>query len=162
MLNPKTGHVSPQFHIVFANAFDTVKQGCDFESLWQSKANMEEQLSETFQVDEAHTVFQSPWFDDPSNPEAMASKPSSQPCNETGNTSPQTSNGAPAMSPPNTIEQEAPSTNPPVVIEQEEGAVQPNPSATTQPASTNQDPSPSLSQLGSDQPKQTNKKKGLR
>ena len=51
VLNPKTGHVSPQFHVVFDDKFDTVKQGTDFESLWQAKAGVEDHLSDTFNIE---------------------------------------------------------------------------------------------------------------
>jgi len=54
ILNPTTGHVSPQFHIVFDDLFETVKQGADCESLWQKKANIPDQLSETISVEIPH------------------------------------------------------------------------------------------------------------
>ena len=75
VLNPKTGHVSPQFHVVFDDHFDTVKQGGKFESLWQDKADLEDHLSDTFNVETPHQRFKSPWFSEATDPEAIAGKP---------------------------------------------------------------------------------------
>jgi len=40
MLNTQTGLVSPQFHVVFDDNFDTVGHDAKFESLWQNKAKL--------------------------------------------------------------------------------------------------------------------------
>ena len=75
VLNPKTGHVSPQFRVVFDDKFDTVKQGGEFESLWQKKADILEHTSDSFNVDTPDNRLQSPWFKDSDDPEAVAGKP---------------------------------------------------------------------------------------
>jgi hypothetical protein len=41
VLNTQTGHVSPQFHCVFDDNFDTVTRDKKFQSLWQQKANLQ-------------------------------------------------------------------------------------------------------------------------
>ena len=72
ILNPKTGHVSPQFHVVFDDNFDTVKQTAEnFESLWQEKSNIENQLSETVSVDIPHQRFRNEWEMEPLEPEPI-------------------------------------------------------------------------------------------
>ena len=75
VLNPKTGHVSPQFHVVFDDTFDTVKQGVDVESLWQDKAALADQISNTFHVDTPVTSFAQPWFHRANDPEALKGQP---------------------------------------------------------------------------------------
>jgi hypothetical protein len=40
ILNPATALVSPQFHVVFDDNFDTVLKDANFDSLWQVKANL--------------------------------------------------------------------------------------------------------------------------
>ena len=40
VLNSQTGLVSPQFHCVFDDAFDTCRRDSSFESLWQFKAKL--------------------------------------------------------------------------------------------------------------------------
>ena len=47
VLNPQTGHVSPQFHLVFDDHFDTVKRDAKFESLWQAKAKFQQPVTST-------------------------------------------------------------------------------------------------------------------
>ena len=76
VLNPKTGHVSPQFHVVFDDKFDTVKQGIDVESKWQEKADLADQVSDTFNVDIPHPKFTSPWITSKANPLASSPSPS--------------------------------------------------------------------------------------
>ena len=41
VLNTQTGHVSPQFHVVYDDNFVTVKKDAKFESLWQKKLQLE-------------------------------------------------------------------------------------------------------------------------
>lgn len=40
VLNTRTGHVTPQFHCVYDDAFATCKRDAKFESLWQMKAKL--------------------------------------------------------------------------------------------------------------------------
>ena len=51
VLNLKTGHVSPQFHVVFDDSFQTVLQDHFSASLWQEKANLHGSLSEDVLVE---------------------------------------------------------------------------------------------------------------
>ena len=50
ILNTKTGLVSPQFHVIYDDHFETVERDADFKSIWQSKAKIQgtmENLSAT-------------------------------------------------------------------------------------------------------------------
>jgi hypothetical protein len=38
ILNPQTGYISPQFHCVFDDNFDTPSQDANFSSVWEEKA----------------------------------------------------------------------------------------------------------------------------
>jgi len=40
-LNTQTGNVSPQFHCIFDDSFETCKRDAKFQSLWQSKAKLQ-------------------------------------------------------------------------------------------------------------------------
>ena len=40
ILNPKTGYVSPQFHCVYDDAFDSIKSDADFSTVWATKAGL--------------------------------------------------------------------------------------------------------------------------
>ena len=46
VLNLQTGHVSPQFHVVFDDDFDTVNADAAFESLWQEKSGLPNMTSD--------------------------------------------------------------------------------------------------------------------
>jgi hypothetical protein len=46
VLNLQTGHVSPQFHVVFDDRFDTVAEDANFETLWQEKAGLPNSMSD--------------------------------------------------------------------------------------------------------------------
>ena len=83
VLNPRTGHVSPQFHVVFDDKFDTVKQGTNIDSLWQSKTNIEDALSDEWNVEIPHPKLKSPWFEDIKDPEATKGKPEEVPTRQT-------------------------------------------------------------------------------
>ena len=83
ILNTQTGLVSPQFHLIYDDDFDTVKRDVKFKSLWQIKArlqtrtqnNQSQDLLPTFsdrhtqnysppQADpNVHDMFQVPWMD---------------------------------------------------------------------------------------------------
>ncbi|MDA3833359.1 MAG: reverse transcriptase domain-containing protein [Spirochaetales bacterium] len=41
ILNPTTGYVSPQFHCVYDNGFDTPKKDKNFSNIWSKKAGLE-------------------------------------------------------------------------------------------------------------------------
>ncbi|MEL6660877.1 MAG: reverse transcriptase domain-containing protein, partial [Bacteroidota bacterium] len=41
VLNTQTGLVSPQFHVIYDDAFDTVKRDAKFSSLWAQKAKLQ-------------------------------------------------------------------------------------------------------------------------
>ena len=41
ILNTTTGGVSPQFHVVYNDKFETVGNDCLFQSLWQKKAKLQ-------------------------------------------------------------------------------------------------------------------------
>ena len=71
ILNPKTGHVSSQFHVIFDDHFETVKQGADIDSLWQQKAGMPNQLSDSVSVDIPHNRFKQDWVMEPFEPEPI-------------------------------------------------------------------------------------------
>jgi len=63
VLNLATGHVSPQFHVVFDDKFETVNQDHLAASLWQEKANLSGNLSENILVDkDIDSVLRSPWY----------------------------------------------------------------------------------------------------
>ena len=63
VLNLKTGHVSPQFHVVFDDEFHTVNQDYASSSLWQEKANLESNRSESILVDpEVQRTLKSKWY----------------------------------------------------------------------------------------------------
>lgn len=40
ILNPKTGYVSPQFHCIFDDAFETPNQDTNFNKIWAAKAGL--------------------------------------------------------------------------------------------------------------------------
>ena len=40
ILNPKTGFVSPQFHCIFDDKFDSIKHDKNFSSVWAEKAGL--------------------------------------------------------------------------------------------------------------------------
>ena len=40
ILNPKTGFVSPQFHCIFDDKFDSVKTDKNFSKIWAEKAGL--------------------------------------------------------------------------------------------------------------------------
>ena len=83
ILNTQTGLVSPQFHLIYDDDFDTVKRDVKFKSLWQIKArlqtrtqnNQSQDFLPTFsdrhtqnysppQADpNVHDMFQVPWMD---------------------------------------------------------------------------------------------------
>ena len=44
VLNTQTGLVSPQFHLIYDDDFDTVKRDAKFKSLWQIKAKIQSHL----------------------------------------------------------------------------------------------------------------------
>ncbi len=46
VLDLKTGHVSPQFHVVFDDKFDCMKKDANFASLWQAKADLPNSTSD--------------------------------------------------------------------------------------------------------------------
>ncbi len=46
VLNLKTGHVSPQFHIVFDDKFNCMKEDANFASSWQTKADLPNSTSD--------------------------------------------------------------------------------------------------------------------
>ena len=46
VLNTQTGLVSPQYHVIYDDHFDTVTRDATFESLWQSKAQLQEHSQE--------------------------------------------------------------------------------------------------------------------
>ena len=46
ILNTQTGLVSPQFHLVYDDHFDTVTRDKHFSSLWQYKAKLQDSTSE--------------------------------------------------------------------------------------------------------------------
>ncbi len=63
VLNLKTGHVSPQFHVVFDDKFDCVKEDANFASLWQTKADLPNSTSDEDLV--GHVLpssLSSPWY----------------------------------------------------------------------------------------------------
>ena len=63
VLNLKTGHVSPQFHVIFDDEFQTVTMDHSSESLWQEKANMPNNRSQEILVDsDIKAVLKSPWI----------------------------------------------------------------------------------------------------
>lgn len=41
VLNTQTGHVTPQFHCIYDDAFATCKRDAKFQSLWQFKAKLD-------------------------------------------------------------------------------------------------------------------------
>ena len=41
ILNTQTGLVSPHFHLIYNDDFDTVKRDAKFHSLWQAKAKLQ-------------------------------------------------------------------------------------------------------------------------
>ena len=98
VLNPKTGHVSPQFHIVFDNTFDTVKQDMDFESLWQEKSNMVDQLSETVAVDIPDSHFKEQWLMESIEPKPITiTSPSTEGNNSNSEANAQTPSQSPTI-----------------------------------------------------------------
>ena len=40
VLNTQTGHVSPQFHVIYDDNFETVRKDAKFESVWQEKLKL--------------------------------------------------------------------------------------------------------------------------
>ena len=63
VLNLNTGHVSPQFHVVFDDEFDTVGQDYAFESAWQGLADLDINKSESSLVEKSiDPKFQSKWY----------------------------------------------------------------------------------------------------
>ena len=42
ILNPQTGYISPQFHCIFDDAFDSAKKDAKFEAIWAAKAGLQE------------------------------------------------------------------------------------------------------------------------
>ena len=63
MLNLKTGHVSPQFHIIFDDDFATVNQDFAAQSLWQELAGLDNNRSDATLVDkDINAKLQSPWY----------------------------------------------------------------------------------------------------
>ena len=89
ILNPKTGHVSCQFHVVFDDRFETVKQGANIESLWEQKAGIPDQLSESISVEIPHQRFNQDWVMEPLEPEPI---PITSPPSESTNVDHQTNN----------------------------------------------------------------------
>ena len=43
ILNTQTGTVSPQFHVIYDDTFETARRDKHFESLWQAKARLQEE-----------------------------------------------------------------------------------------------------------------------
>ena len=63
MLNLKTGHVSPQFHVIFDDEFETVNHDYACESTWQELADLESNRSESSLVDKViDKHMESPWY----------------------------------------------------------------------------------------------------
>ena len=63
VLNLKTGHVSPQFHVVFDDEFSTVNQDFASQSLWQELAGLESNRSDNILVDkDIDPHMASPWY----------------------------------------------------------------------------------------------------
>ena len=63
VLNLKTGHVSPQFHVVFDDEFNTVNHDYASQSLWQDLAGLDDNRSETTLVDkDIDLSMKSPWY----------------------------------------------------------------------------------------------------
>jgi len=113
ILNPTTGHVSPQFHIVFDDLFETVKQGADCESLWQKKANVPDQLSETISVEIPHQRFKQDWVMEPLAPEPIPINPT-----------------ATSVADTTTVNQTTNNPQPPAIVEDEETPKSPAPEST--------------------------------
>ena len=62
VLNLKTGHVSPQFHLVFDDDFQTVTTDQSSTLLWQEKANLADNRSQEVLVDpDIKLIMKSPW-----------------------------------------------------------------------------------------------------
>jgi len=56
ILNTQTGFVSPQFHVVYDDNFDTVTHDKQFKSLWQYKAKLQVQDQTTSDPDRTDTL----------------------------------------------------------------------------------------------------------
>ena len=109
VLNLKTGHVSPQFHVVFDDDFQTVDQDHNAESIWQEKANLEGNQSETILVDpDIHQRMKSPWYTTtpqqphPTNPVSNDTDTSEQPAES--NSTPEQQEPAPLRRSPRIAE----------------------------------------------------------
>ena len=46
ILNPKTGYISPQFHCVYDDAFDSIKNDNNFSDVWATKAGLQKEEEE--------------------------------------------------------------------------------------------------------------------
>ena len=51
VLNTQSGNVSPQFHCIYDDNFNTCKRDAKFQSLWQSKAKFQTVPRVTYTVD---------------------------------------------------------------------------------------------------------------
>ena len=79
VLNLKTGHVSPQFHLVFDDEFQTVTMDKSSESLWQEKANLADNRSQEVLVDpDINNIMKSPWVTIKATPPAEQPTPEPQ------------------------------------------------------------------------------------
>ena len=55
ILNPQTGYISPQFHCIFDDAFDSAKKDAKFEAIWAAKAGLQEAGEEEHKEDYLQT-----------------------------------------------------------------------------------------------------------
>ena len=46
VLNPKTGYVSPQFHCIYDDQFDSAKTDKNFSAVWAEKAGLQQKASQ--------------------------------------------------------------------------------------------------------------------